>query len=273
MSVLTRTASLVSGLLGRNSSIVRTLRPSYERLLDAASGGRGTPWLVNGEAVRIDPRVRRLVAPTVEPELWSWLRANVEVNERVLDVGSFLGIYAILLARWAGPAGRVLAFEPTPSTVPTLRRHIAINGVVDRVKVMPVALGDTEGQVELHEHSDPYRNAIGVSDPAGRTTGAKRVELTTVDAVCDREGFVPTLLRMDVQGFERAVLMGARKTIAAGRGRLRMVLEVHPHLWPLHGFDEKAFDATLADLGLRSNPLRPGGRRYEPDGHVQLEYI
>src|ERR1700721_1777633 len=108
--MLTRTASWVSSLLGRNSSIIRTLRPSYERLLDAASGGRGMRWLVNGEAVRIDPRVRRLVAPTVEPELWSWLRANVGANEQVLDIGSFLGIYAILLARWAGPAGRVLAF-------------------------------------------------------------------------------------------------------------------------------------------------------------------
>jgi hypothetical protein len=51
------------------------------------------------------------------------------------------------------------------------------------------------------------------------------------------------------------------------------VLEVHPQLWPHQGFDEKAFDATLAELGLRSRSLSPDGPRYEPDGHVQLEYI
>src|SRR5690349_475326 len=107
MSVLATTASFVSSVLGRQSAVIRALRPSYEWLLDTASGGRGTPWRVNGELVRIDPRVRRLVAPTVEPELWSWLRANVRPAERILDVGSFLGIYAVLLARWSGPEARV----------------------------------------------------------------------------------------------------------------------------------------------------------------------
>ena len=79
---------------------------------------------------------------------------------------------------------------------------------------------------------------------------------------------------MDVQGFERAALSGARETIVRGRGRLRMVIEVHPQLWPLQGFDATDFDRTLGDLGLRARTL--GGERvttYEPDGHVELEYI
>jgi FkbM family methyltransferase len=273
VSLLTRTASLASRALGRQSTIVNALRPSYEWALDAASGGRGVPWPVNGETLRIDPRARRVVASTTEPELWSWLKANVRPHDRILDVGSFLGVYAIFLARWAGPSARVLAFEPTPSTVTMLRRHVEINDMTARVTVMPVALGDAPGYVELHEHSDPYRNAIGADDPLGRTTRTRRVELTTLDAVCRREGFEPTLLRMDVQGFERAVLGGAREVISAGKGKLRIVLEVHPQLWPLQGFDAAAFDATLREVGLRPRPLREGGPLYEPDGHVALDYV
>ena len=76
--------------------------------------------------------------------------------------------------------------------------------------------------------------------------------MSTVDAVCESRGFEPTLIRMDVQGLELAVLKGARRTIASGRERLRIVLEVHPQLWPLQGTDALAFDATLRQLGLRA---------------------
>jgi FkbM family methyltransferase len=273
VTVLTKTGALVGGWLGRDSMLVRTFRPSYEWLLNAASGGRGTPWTVNGEVFRIDPRVRSLVAPTAEPELWGWLKENIRPGDAVLDVGSFLGIYAIIEARWAGPTGRVLAFEPTPSTVTTLQRHLRINDLADRISVIPVALGATLGRVELHEHSDPYRNAVGVTDPLGQGTGTQWIEQTTLDVVCEEKRFTPTLVRMDVQGFERAVLMGAKKVIEAGRGRLRMVLEVHPQLWPLQGFGVPEFESTLTELGLRARPLRQGGPLYEPDGHVSLEYL
>ena len=86
------------------------------------------------------------------------------------------------------------------------------------------------------------------------------------------KGFMPTLMRMDVQGFERAVLMGAKQVIQSGRGRLRMVLEVHPQLWP-QGFGIPEFESTLAELGLRARALNKGGPLYKPDGHVVLEYL
>lgn len=253
--------------------MVGRLRPSYEWLLDATSGRRGVEWSVNGEPLRIDPRVRRLVAKITEPELWQYLRANVGPHERILDVGAFLGTYSIMMARWGGEDTRVLAFEPTPATLPLLRRHIALNHMTDRVEIVNRAVGAEAGFVELHEHSDPYRNAVGVSDPNGIASGVSRVALTTLDEACRERRFSPTLLRMDVQGFEHAVLRGAREIIRNGRGRLRMVLEVHPQLWPMQGIDERSFDALLEELGLRAVPLLANRPRYEPDGHVILEYV
>lgn len=273
LGVLTRTASKVSELAGRNHPVIRRLRPTYERILDVASGMRGVDWPVNGEPYRIDPRVRHLVAQTGEPELWGYLRSQIGANERILDVGAFLGTYAIMMARWGGEQTRVLAFEPTPWTLPLLQRHVRLNAMAERITVIPNAVGAEPGYAELHEHSDPYRNALGVTDPNGIGTRTTRVPVTTLDSVCQARGFAPTFLRMDVQGFEHAVLRGARETIRSGRGRLRMVLEVHPQLWGLQGVDERSFDALLEELGLRAVPLRPGAPRYEADGHVTLEYV
>jgi FkbM family methyltransferase len=261
-------------LLGRRHPVITVLRPLYEAIAAVAAGKRGVEWAVNEEPLRIDPRARRFVAPRTEPELWEWLKANVRRGERVLDVGSFLGIYAIAVARWAGPDSRVLAFEPTPATAETLARHVEMNGLQDRVKVLRIALGEGEGAADIHEHSEPYRNAIGVTDPAGTHTRDRRVVVSTIDAVCERRSFEPTLIRMDVQGLELAVLKGARRTIARGRGRLRIVLEVHPQLWPLHGIDSVAFDRGLCQLGLRARPLQPrDAAGYLPDEHVELDYL
>ena len=273
MTLLTRVAARVSSTLGRENRLIRALRPSYERLLDVASGRRGVEWPVNGEPFRIAPEMRRVVAQQTEPELWEFLRHSVHEGEQALDVGSFLGVYAIQICRWGGPRSRVICFEPTPSIVKVLHRHLALNDAADRVSVVAKALGDEPGFLDLHEHSDPYRNAIGVTDPAGRHMKTSRVPITTIDAVCEERKFVPTLIRMDVQGFEDSVLRGARKTIAAGKGRLRIVLEVHPQLWGLHGMSPEKFDELLTDLGLRAVPLIVGAPRYEPDGHVLLQYI
>jgi FkbM family methyltransferase len=273
MSVLTRVASTVSGRLGRRNPIISRLRPAYEVLLELASGGKGTSWSVHGEPLRIDPRVRRLVNRAGEPELFDYLKANVGPGDIVFDIGSFLGAYAIVMARWTAPSGRVIAFEPTPDVAKTLARHLRINGVAERVSLQTVALGERAGAVSLHKHSDPYRNAVGVTDPAGVADGAVSVPMKTLDEVCDELGVSPTFIRMDVQGLEYAILRGARRTIARQKGRLRIVLEVHPQLWPMHGVDATGFDTLLAELGLRARPLIADEPLYTPDGHVLLEYV
>jgi hypothetical protein len=133
MRLLMRSGSAVSRFLGPGHPVITALRPLYESIAAAAAGKRGVDWAVNDEPLRIDPRVRRFVAPRTEPELWEWLKANARPGERVLDVGSFLGIYAMVLARWAGADSRVLAFEPTPAVAETLARHVEMNGLQERV--------------------------------------------------------------------------------------------------------------------------------------------
>ncbi len=264
--------SRFSARLGRNSALVNQLRPGYERLLGIAALGKGISWPVNGEPLHIDPRMRRLVAREVEPELMEFLRQNIRPRNVVVDIGSFLGVYATLAARWSSPGGRVLAFEPTPAMVPFLRSHLQMNDVADRVQLFECALGAESGSATLHLHSDPYRNSLGGQDPDGQASGTATVPIVTLDQICHEQGVAPDLIRMDVQGFEQAVLAGARETIARGRGRLKIVLEVHPQLWSQMGITPQSFDALLAELGVRAVPL---GHEplYTPDAHVTLEYL
>src|SRR5262245_40065766 len=134
-------------------SIRGGLAAAYAWALRTTYSGSGVPWAVHDEVVRIDPRVRHLVPHEPEPALFSYLRETIRPGDVVLDVGSFLGIYAVLEARWTGTAGRVIAFEPTPSSGACARRHFAWNGMgPDRIHLVEAAAGERHARATLHEY-------------------------------------------------------------------------------------------------------------------------
>jgi FkbM family methyltransferase len=262
-------------------------RGVYLRWLELRHGRRGVPWSLHDEPFRIDPRVRHLLPSSAEPALFAYLRRTIRPGDVVLDAGGFLGAYAILAARWAGPSGRVVTFEPSPGSASIARAHFEMNSEGSRITLIEAGVADREGRARLAIHDESYRNQIlGHDDPNRLRQGyggppklhAKAegsyhtVTVVTIDDVCRDMRLTPTLIRMDVQGAEFAALDGARETIAAGRGSLRIVVEMHPQLWPSFGVTADSAPARLEALGLRARPL-DGNDPFAVDGHAILEYI
>jgi FkbM family methyltransferase len=229
------------------------------------------PWRIHDVTVRIDPGVRHLVPHDSEPALFRFIQQHVASGEIVLDVGSFLGIYAVLEARRAGPNGRVIGLEPTPGSASVARKHIAFNADDGaHITLIEAAAGDSPGRATLYEYEEPYVNSLAAAvDVSGGATN-RSVDVTTIDDVCDRLGIVPTFFRMDVQGAEFHALRGARTTIRRAGARLRIVAEMHPQCWPSFGIDEASARDTIASLGLVAEPLERGAALFTRDSHVIL---
>jgi FkbM family methyltransferase len=206
-----------------------------------------------------------------ERPLYEFIRSHVPPGARVLDVGAFLGIYAILEARLAGPLGRVITLEPTAWSASIAKRHFQYNaGAAAPITLVEGAAGETGGRAMLHEYDEPYVNAlVEAVDTAGRGR-LRAVDVVTLDDVCARERFAPTFIRMDVQGAEWHALKGAREIIRAAGPSLTMVVETHPQCWPAFGVDATMAAETIASLGLRAHPLEPGGELFARDGYVVL---
>jgi FkbM family methyltransferase len=244
---------------------------AYAVGLRARYGRTGMPWRIHDVSVRIDPRMRHLVPHDSEATLFRFIQQQVMPGEIVLDIGSFLGIYAVLEARRAGPGGRVVAMEPTAWSASFARRHITFNGDgAAPITLIEAAAGDSPGRATFYEYDEPYVNSLAAAVDVSAGATNRSVEVTTIDQVCDRCEIVPSLVRMDVQGAEFHALRGARNTIRRAGARLRIVAEMHPQCWPSFGVDEASARHTIASLGLVAEPLESGTPLFTRDSHIVL---
>src|SRR5205807_2491515 len=78
----------------------------------------------------------------------AFLSQQVKPGSLCFDVGANVGVYVLQFAHWSGPTGQVVAFEPNPSACSILQKHVRMNGLVQRVRIVPSAVG--EAIVEVH---------------------------------------------------------------------------------------------------------------------------
>ena len=166
------------------------------------------------------------VAGVYEPHITSLFRKVLRPGMTVIDVGTNAGWFTLLSARRVGPAGKVFSFEPEPSNVAALRENVQLNGF-QNVSVYNVALFDSEGEMALS--LSPTASAwhsmvlhVGEDSIKVRTVCLDGVmRQANVDHV--------DLLKVDVEGAEPNVLLGARETLARTD---HVVMEWSPQVWP-----------------------------------------
>jgi len=235
------------------AGLQKVLTPVYQAALGWVGGDRLVATLPGGERVRIDPAHRQLAWNAEE---YAAFKAAVQPGATVLDVGANLGAYTVLFARWVGPQGRVIAFEPAPASRDGLERQLALNGAADRVAVRPEAVAAAGGVRPFRADAMQGDNRLNVGD-AG--PGVILVETTSLDEFCAREDVNPDVIKIDVEGAELDVLRGARTTIARGGAGLALFIELHPLVWPTMGVTQADVESELRAQGLTLERIDGGG--------------
>jgi FkbM family methyltransferase len=140
----------------------------------------------------------------------------VKEGMTVLDIGAHNGFYTLLVAKNVGPAGKVIAFEPSPRERARLLVHLRLNGFRDRVLVAPEALGreNKESIFFVVQGRDTGCNSLRrpvVSEP----TCEVRVPVTALDTFLAQQNIARVdFIKMDVEGAELEVLWGAEDLLA-----------------------------------------------------------
>lgn len=133
----------------------------------------------------------------------------------VLDVGANAGYFSLLAADLGGRGSRVVAFEPNPHMVELLRRSASLNRCTS-LEIVQAACGDHEGQVTLRLSSDPRNTGLSTVRETSGCADRVPVALLRLDEFCASRGLLPDLVKIDVEGAETGVLLGAEALLREG---------------------------------------------------------
>jgi FkbM family methyltransferase len=135
------------------------------------------------------------------------LQNYVQPETSVIDVGANIGFFTLQFANWITGKGKVIAIEPETLNYARLQRTLARSNLTTLVETVNVAIADRQGEALLE------LNPLHPGDHRLSSQGIP-VTVTTIDALLEARDWPNiSLIKIDVQGAEQRVLMGATKTL------------------------------------------------------------
>lgn len=184
------------------------------------------------------------------PEI-NGLRHVVQVGDRVLELGSGIGVVTALIGRACGPNGRVLSFEANPDLIDDTRKflkdHDIKNVEIFHAVLVPDACANETRDFHL-SGSFASNSLINIKDEQG----SKIISVPAKSAKDVMTEFKPNILVCDIEGGEAELIP------ALEAGDLRaVVIELHPHILSAEQID--TIYASLAAQGLQPSSDKLGG--------------
>lgn len=170
-------------------------------------------------------RARADTLSTKEPETLEWIDGIPE-GSLVWDIGANVGLYTCYAAKARGC--RVFAFEPSVFNLELLARNIFLNGLADKVVIVPLPLSEALAVSKLSMSSTDWGGAMSTFGEAyGHDGKALRkifefptIGLSMTDAVNLLKIPRPDYIKMDVDGIEHLILKGGMDVLTGVKGVL-----------------------------------------------------
>jgi FkbM family methyltransferase len=217
------------------------------------------PITMRGVTFRIDldldPYMAAMFRGTYGAGIRPTLARLLREGDTMLDIGASVGYVTALGMGFVGRSGAVHAFEPVPayfSRLDTLRR----DNPGYRLFTNEVAMGEGDGVGRIDVSAIDnigWNTMVPGMMPESHRGATLEVRVTTVDAYLAAHPVTNLrLIKIDTEGYEYPVLLGALATLDPGGVRPFVIVEVAPAAYPILG-------ATLTDLARLIDALG-----YEP---------
>jgi FkbM family methyltransferase len=166
-------------------------------------------------------------------EFWLWYRgldstdlavidAVAEDSEQptvAIDVGANLGLFSLAMAKRGFE--KVYAFEPIPETFVRLRDNIDLNrDLEDHITINQIGIGEKESTLEfLLNEKSPGQNKIAANQNIDSCkNNTLSCEVVTLESAFENFQIDrANLVKIDVEGYEVAVLKGAKSLMLSDR--------------------------------------------------------
>ncbi len=168
-------------------------------------------------------------------------------GDLLADVGANVGSFTVLAA---SRGAHVVAFEPSREARKRLEENVRLNDQTGMTDVRSEAVGASAGEAAFTVGRDTVNHLLGANEEGA----SEQVKVTSLDQAL--AGRVPTLVKIDVEGFEKEVLAGASRILASNE-----VLALIVEIWDLQ---KNGAGALLSHAGFRPVSYEPFTRTLRP---------
>ncbi len=179
-------------------------------------------------------------------------------EDTFVDVGANVGVYSLLASGHIG--AKTIAYEPVPSTFDYLNENIKLNNIQDHTELNNIGVADKTGTLKFTSNFDAVNHVINIENS---NESYIEVPVSTLDNTL--EIYDPTLIKIDVEGYETMVIKGALNTLK--KQSLKAIIIELNGLSDVFGFDEQKIHEKILDEGFVPYTYNPFERKLtEIDG-------
>ncbi len=160
--------------------------------------------------------------------LYSYCKNNSKVN--FIDVGANIGVYSILVAKWAGRNSKIVAVEPDSRNLNLLRTNLFLNNVETKIEIFDFAISDSRADESFFMESLYGATSRLTSD----SNSGRAIKIVQLDEILG--DFISTdalLIKIDIEGYEPSAI----------RSGIRMIRILRPEI--LVEFSNSKFRSSL----------------------------
>ena len=209
------------------------------------------------------PQDKAVWAGTYEMDFALAISQGVEKGSVCFDVGGYRGYMSGVMAM--NGAAQVFVFEPFPANLKALERLVSLNPACS-IQVKPFAVGKIEGSATFRVMPDQSMGKLSTSEFQSGASALQelQVPIHTLDSLVETKGIPPpNLIKIDVEGAEIDVLLGAIQVLH--RYRPRLFIEAHSETLAAR------CRAHLQEIGYFVRQLEPGQLSPEVTSHLIAE--
>jgi FkbM family methyltransferase len=182
----------------------------------------------------------------------AYLLHALRPEDLFVDVGANIGSYTILAGASVG--AKVICFEPVPSTYERLITNIKLNLLEETVRPVNMGISNEIGTLLFTNDQDTMNHVISASE----SSDCVEVKVDKLDKLIEDDD--PSILKIDVEGYETRVLEGAE--IALTKESLHSIMIELNGSGGRYGFDETKIIQSLCEHGFLPYEYDPFNRSF-----------
>ncbi len=171
------------------------------------------------------------------------------------DVGANIGSYTVLSSKVCG--AKSFSFEPAKITYERLSNNIFLNRIEKLVTSFNLGVSAKSETLNFSKGFDTINHVT-----SGEMEYTEKIETISLNEVCETNSVVPSLMKIDVEGFEHQVIEGSSDFL--NNKKLQAIIIELNGAGNRYGFDEESIHNTLTKAGFHACAYNPLQRKISP---------